>query len=188
MARQRDYQAEYARRIARGVAQGRTRSQARGHPPARAPSGGAARYDRRLEEGLKALRGGKTLNAAARAIGVAPERLRAYVRQSGVAEKRQGRWQVVNDPRHREVPLFSAGKHIRVVVPGYEESRLVGSFMATVKAFLNTNDATVLEPFVGQSVLDIAGRRHAFETRPNVLYRLDAAGGERFEQVYRIVA
>jgi hypothetical protein len=34
----------------------------------------------------------------------------------------------------------------------------------------------------------VKGKRHIFETRPNVLYRLSASQTEPFEEVYRIVA
>jgi hypothetical protein len=59
--------------------------------------------------------------------------------------------------------------------------------MSAAGRFLETNKRELLAPFVGVSVKDIAGKEHPFETRPNVLYRLTAAGGESFEQIYRIV-
>jgi hypothetical protein len=59
--------------------------------------------------------------------------------------------------------------------------------MAAVGNFRATNDRDFIKPFVGQSVSDISGRRHPFETNPNILYRLASVGGETFEQVYRVV-
>lgn len=59
--------------------------------------------------------------------------------------------------------------------------------MATVGRFLETNDRSLLKPFIGQSVRDTAGKAHPFEARPNVLYRLSSAGEHTFEQIYRIV-
>jgi hypothetical protein len=64
---------------------------------------------------------------------------------------------------------------------------MVGRFMSAVGHFLETNNRSVLTPFAGQSVADIDGRKHPFETRPNVLYRLSSAGEHTFEQIYRIV-
>lgn len=191
MAAPRDYQAEYARRIAIGEGRGLSRSQARGHArPGEAPvsgRGATPAYDPWLEQGLKAIRAGTPLTRAAPAIGVSPERLRRYVAQTGVVEKRGGRWVVGHDARLRQLPLYSRGRAVTITVAGYEPAALIGRYMAAVRAFLESNDPANLAPFVGESVADVAGKRHVFETRPNVLYRLAAAPAESFEQVYRIV-
>lgn len=192
MARQRDYQAEYQRRIERGTARGLSRSQARGHPRGgEAPAstrGTASRYDRHLEEGLKAVRGGSSVKAAAKSIHVAPERLRYYLAQTGVAEKQGGRWQIVNDRRPREMSIYSRGQLRQLVLPGYDEAAKAGGYLDAVGKFLDSNDPAHLAPFAGQSVMDIEGIEHPFETRPNVLYRLALTRDESFEMVYRIVA
>ena len=59
--------------------------------------------------------------------------------------------------------------------------------MSAVGRFLDTNDRSALTPFVGRSVVDLSGKEHPLETRPNVLYRLASAAEHTFEQVYRIV-
>ena len=191
MPRQRDYKAEYTRRIARGRAHGFSRAQARGHPrvsePHISPKLQSVSYDPRLEQGLKVLRQGKSLTAAARMIGTSPERLRRYLNRAGVVEKQDRRWVVANDDRQRQVVLYSDGQVLGVSVADYATAALIGRHMAAVKQFLRTNDPDHLAPFVGEAVTDLSGRTHPFETRPNVLYRLDAVGGETFEQVYRIV-
>ena len=187
----RDYKQEYARRIQRGVQQGLSRSQSRGHPKAREPHASPRRappaYDRRLEQGLQLVRSKRTLTSAARDIGVSPERLRHYLARTGIVEKQGRRWVVTEDRRTRQMLLFSAGDILQVLL-SWEAASLVGRYMAAVGRFLETNDPTHMQPFAGQSVIDVYGTAHPFETRPNVLYRLDATGGETFEQVYRIVA
>lgn len=190
MARQRDYHAEYQRRIQRGLQRELSRRQARGHPgvgEASVSRRPPPRYDRRLEEGLKAIRDGKTLREAARSIHAAPETLRSYIVGTGVAEKPAHRWRIGADARNRIMPLFSGGRQHTVTVDGYDTAFQIGRYMAAVSQFLDTNDPTVLDPFDGQSVTDIKGRQYVFETRPNVLYRLSQSGNEPFEQVYRIV-
>jgi hypothetical protein len=74
-----------------------------------------------------------------------------------------------------------------MVVGDFESASKVGHFMSAVGRFLETNDRSVLETFIGQSVRDISGKEHSLETRPNVLYRLSSTGEQTFEQVYRIV-
>ncbi len=192
MARQRDYRAENQRRIDRGLARGLSRSQARGHPRSgEAPVSrrtSTPAYDPRLEAGLKLIRAGTPLTRAAPTIGVSRERLRRYVIQTGVVEKQRGRWTVVQDDRVRIMPIFSGGRSITVTIAGYEQSVLAGRYLAAVRAFRDSNDPSSLTPFVGEFVTDIHGKRHVFETRPNVLYRLALGDDDPFEQIYRIVA
>lgn len=191
MATPRDYKAEYAHRLQRGAERGLSRSQARGHPrPGERATGGSALvpfYDRRLETGLKAIRERKTVREASQTIHVAPERLTAYLKQTGAVEKRGGRWRVGLDLRWRETPVYSGGRLHTITVTSYDDAFVIGRYMAVVKEFKRTNDASLLAPFVGQSVVDVQGKRYVFETRPNVLYRLTLAHGDVFEQVYRII-
>lgn len=187
----RDYAAEYARRIARGAMRGLTRAQARGHAggarPATAGAGTAPRSDPRLEIALRALRDdGATLAQAAGRGGVAPERFRAWLRATGLGERKGRRW-VVDDRRGREMEVLTRGRR-RWVVLDLEQSREAGRHRDAVGRFLADNDVGHLVPFESRGVTDRRGRFHPFETRPNVLYRLAHAGGEPFEQVYRIVA
>jgi hypothetical protein len=192
MAPQRNYASEYARRIQRGQQRGLSRSQARGHPGTGERHISARvtvpKYDPQLEAGLKAVRGGESIRGAAKSIHVAPERLRQYIAQTGVAENRGRRWRIGDDRRVRDVPLYTGGRLAVVRLPGYDEAYRAGRFMAAVSAFLATNDASLLAPFEGEYVTDVDGTRHVFETRPNVLYRLSLTAPASFEQIYRIVA
>ena len=83
--------------------------------------------------------------------------------------------------------IFSEGKSLTIMVGDLSAASLAGKYMSAVGRFLETNDLSALAPFVGRSVVDLSGKEHPLETRPNVLYRLAAAGEHTFEQVYKIV-
>jgi len=189
MRKTRNYKAEYARRIARGSARGLSRSQARGHPkivetPIR--SAGRPFEAAHIQLALRTLRQERNFAKAAKAAKVSPERLRKYAIERGLIEKAGRRWRPRADLPRRML-IFSQGRSLPITVGDIQTASAVGRFMAAVGRFLDTNDRSVLTPFVGQSVRDINGREYPFETRPNILYRLSAAGEHSFEQIYRIV-
>ena len=186
--RSRDYKTEYARRIARGLAKGLTRSQARGHARAaealvRAPKPVS---DDRIQLALRTLRQERNFTKAAKTAKVSPERLRKYAIERGLIEKEGRRWRT-RPALPRRMLIFSIGKSVVVTVADFQSASLVGRHMAAVRRFLETNNRSVLTPFVGQSVRDISGKEYPFENRPNILYRLSAGGEHTFEQIYRIV-
>jgi hypothetical protein len=185
----RDYRAEYARRISGGLAKGQTRSQARGHAKPAESSvrpAGATIDDTRIQVALQTLRKKQNLAAAAKEAKVSTERLRKYAVEHGIIEKEKRRWRIKPDLPRRML-IYSRGESLAITVGDSAAASDVGRYMAAVGRFLETNDPAALAPFLGQSVRDIAGKEHPFETRPNVLYRLSSAGEQTFEQVYRIV-
>jgi hypothetical protein len=88
--RKRDYKHEYRRRKARGKRLGLSRAAARGHARAgeRARPAGVATNPRGPEEsGLKMMKHGAGLKAAARANGISQERLRRYLHENTQATR-----------------------------------------------------------------------------------------------------
>jgi hypothetical protein len=187
MARIRNHQAEYRRRLDRGRARGLTRSQARGH--ARAQEAGLktkpVKSDERLERALRELRRTNNQVAAAKEAGVSPERFRRFLREQKLAERKGRVWEIT-DKRPRDMTAITTRGAVDLKLPDYKTASLVGQHNAAIKAFLDTNDISDLQPFEGSMIKDASGRTHVLETRPNVIRRLDASG-ETFEQIYRIV-
>src|SRR5579872_1973827 len=149
MARQGNDKTEYQRRIARGLARGLSPSQARGHPKVGEAYARAGvklpLYDRDLETGLRAVRDGKSLKAAAKSAHVSQERLRNYMVKSGVVEKRKGRWTVGQDDRKRETLMYSRGQPLKITVAGYERNADIGVYMDTVKKFRSEEHTSELQ-------------------------------------------
>lgn len=191
MARKRDYRSEYERRLANAKKRGLSRAQARGHArPGEASLRPKKTKDTaRLEAALRDMRRSGALTIAAKSHRIAPERLRRYIRELGLA-KRDGRAWSFADNRLREMTTISGGDVYKIKIIGWDQSSLNGDYLAAVRAFLRLNDFDLLAPFVGRSVIDAKGRAHPFETRPNTLHRLAAAqsGNELFHQVYRLIS
>jgi len=103
-----------------------------------------------------------------------------------VASKVVSHRRAISRKRPRRMMLmFSNGKAIRPKV-SRKIASTIGQYLNAVDEFLTTNDPDHLKSFVGRSIKDRARKSHVFETRPNVLYRLNA-GIEPFEEVYRIL-
>lgn len=188
MARKRDYKGEYQRRIANAAKRGLSRSQARGHARSgeRPIRPKPIKSDDRLEAALKRLREIGNQGRAAKDVGVSAERLRRFVRENSLAERRGKRWHIT-DKRSRRMTVISRGEAREITLRDFDQASLNGKHLAAVGAFLRTNDIDLLSPFDGQAVIDAKGKAHPLETDPNALYRLAHAGGEVFHEVYRLI-
>ena len=183
MNKPRNYHAEYLARIERGLKKGLNRSQARGHGQHAKKS----EYDRTLEGALQEFRTTGSLVKSARAHHRSPERLKRYAKEQKQVRKVRGKWQFLKDIRSRTVPLFTDGHFKVVTVKGFGAASKGFKFMIDADRFLHTNDRRYIVKWEGEGVEDMDGRWVPFETRPNVLYRLNAVEKEPFEQIYRIV-
>ena len=188
MAKNRDFRKEYERRIANAARRGLSRSQARGHAKAGEKSIRPRRATdvARLENALKAYRRSGRQIEAARSVGVSVELLRRYLREN-VSVKRRGRTLVIDDNRAREMTIISKGQVSKAILPNFDAASVNGEYLSAVRAFLLSNEPSPLRRFEGRSVTDTAGKSHPFETDPNTLYQLAAAGTELFHNVYRLI-
>ena len=189
MARSRDYKAEYARRIASAERRGLSRSQGRGHArhgEAPAKPRPPVPHDDRLEAGLRLLRQTGNQGRAAKEAGVSPERLRRFLRENALAERRGRQWQF-SDHRLRQMTVISGGEAAPLTLRGFDQASLNGQHLNAVRLFLGSNDIELLFPFEGQAVIDAQGRAHPLETNPNTLHRIAAQGDEVFHNVYRLI-
>ncbi len=128
------------------------------------------------------MRRGASQTAAAATAGVSVERLRRH-RQLNTASQKEGKRWVIFDSRPQPFWILSEGRRVSVTVPNDEGSTISAHWRA-VDGFLYSNDDELLHPFEGEGVFDVKGRFHQFETRPNVIRRLDSVGELSFIEIY----
>ncbi|MDP1912160.1 hypothetical protein [Brevundimonas sp.] len=183
--KQRDYRAEYQRRISRALATGKSRSAARGHPRAAdLPKPEPSSIDRTaaVERALGHMRRGLSQSAAAKVSGVSVEALRRH-RLLHTQSLREGRRWVIFDLRPQSFWIASQGKVVAVTLTN-DEGSLLSSYWRAVNRFLETNDDEHLFPFEGDGLYDVKGRYHPYETRPNVLRKMEAVDDLNFIEIY----
>lgn len=142
--------------------------------------------DARLERALRFVGEHGDLALAARSIRVKPERLRRIALKRKLIRKSGGKW-IVAGSLSRRMLLFSDGRELIVTTRSLKSASLIGRYMTAVRNFLRSNDPSGLVEFSDASIKDTAGKIHPFEINPNVLYQLALAGGEQFEDIYRII-
>jgi hypothetical protein len=76
----------------------------------------------------------------------------------------------------------STEKGFRLVPDG--EPLAFSAYWRAVDRFLYTNDDEHLHPFEGEGVFDVRSRFYQFETRPNVLRKLESLGDLNFIEIY----
>jgi hypothetical protein len=188
--RKRNYATEYLIRIARGLAGGKSRSQARGHARAVDLSGTTApqpfKRSEPLEDALKLMKQGVSQKKAAKQAGVSAETLRRF-QKGNTTSRREGRRWVIADTRPVSVVMATRGK-MRGVTVSHDASSDISRHWMAINHFLETNSPTHLAAFVGKGLRDSKGVFHPFETRPNVLRKLDSAGELSFIDIYRQTA
>jgi hypothetical protein len=182
----RNYKLEYLIRIARGEADGKSRSQARGHARSADLLGGTSprpfKRPEPLEKALKLMKTGVSQKDAAKQAGVSAETLRRFQKANTTSRKEGRRWNI-SDSRPVSVWMATRGKMRGVTVPRDAASDISRHWIA-INLFLETNDPSHLAAFVGKGLRDSKGVFLPFETRPNVLRKLDSAGELSFVDIY----
>jgi hypothetical protein len=142
--------------------------------------------DDRFETALKYLREGRSQKRAAEIGMVSVRRFRQFLRGNKLAKFKAGRWQIT-DRRMREITVISEGQPHLIKVRGFSPASLAMRHRAAVQQFLDSNDASLLAPFEGKDVTNIAKQTYSLETRPNVLLRMANAGSDADMKIYRLI-
>jgi hypothetical protein len=170
--RKRNYATEYLIRIARRLAGGK--SNASPQPFKRSEP---------LEDALKLMKKGVSQKEAAKQSGASAETLRRFQKANTTSE-REGRRCAILDTRPVSVVMATRGK-MRPVTVSHDASSNISRHWIAINLFRETNDASHLAAFVGKGLRDSSDAFHPFETRPNILRKLDSVGELSFVDIYR---
>jgi hypothetical protein len=188
--RKRNHPEEYLIRKARGLAAGKSLSQARGHARAADLPGTAIPqpFERSepLEGALRLIKQGVSQKEAAKQAGVSAETLRRFQRLNTTSQRVGRRWVIV-DTRPVSVVMATRAK-MRSVTVTHDASSDISRHWIAINLFLETNNPSHLAAYVGKGLRDTSGAFHPFETRPNVLRKLDSVGELSFIDIYRQTA
>jgi hypothetical protein len=180
----------YLIRIARGLTGGKSRAQARGHARAAdlptIPNPPPFKRSEPLEDALKLMKKGVSQKEAAKQAGVSAETLRRF-QKANTTSQREGRRWIIVDSRPVSVVMATRGK-MRTVTVSHDASSDISRHWTAINLFMETNNPWNLAAFVGKGLRDSHGVFHPFETRPNVLRKLDNVGELSFVDIYRQTA
>jgi len=141
--------------------------------------------DSEIETAVRLMRSGDSRKQAAKKAGVPESRLSRFLQRWKIARFKNGRWRFT-DRRRREVTVFTTLGIKKIKVRGFEAASKAMSHLNAVSNFQRTNDASLLEPFEGESIRDTRGRKHYLATQPNTIYRLAAAETNGTPEIYRL--
>lgn len=187
MARQRKYDEEYRLRIERGLAKGKTRAEARGHPLGKRSKAVKPKSDAKIETAVLAMNIGAPLTAAAKAAHVSPERLRYFIKSTGIGRRKGRKW-AMRDNRVRQVQIISGSNSRLIRVRGFKAASKAAKHDAAYQKAVDSGEFEGVLAFKGKGVRDLKGELHLFETHPNQLYRYSMKDELPFHETYKIVA
>ena len=189
--RKRNYAKEYLIRIARGLAGGKSRSQARGHARAAdLPSNASPQPFKRsepLEDALKLMKKGVSQKEAAKQAGVSAETLRRF-QKANTTSHREGRRWVISDTRPVSVVMATRGKMRSVTVSHDASQRHQPPLDCDQPCSWRPTIRRISRPSSARGCGTARASFHPFETRPNVLRKLDSVGELSFVDIYRQTA
>jgi hypothetical protein len=120
------------------------------------------------------MKAGVSQKEAARQAGVSAETLRRF-QKTNTTSRRKGRRWLISDNRPVSVVMATKGK-MRSVTVSHDAASDISRHWTAINHFLDTNSPTYLAAFVGKGLRGSNGVFHPFETRPNVLWKLDSSG------------
>lgn len=184
----RNFEKEYKDRIARGRARGLSVSQARGH----ARSGEIRRKTLTIADpsdprecALTLMKAGKTQKVAAKSAGVSVKTLRRYLKENTTV-KRKGRKVIIIDRRPVMMLILSLDNPNPYWVPVHKKAASkISHHWNAINRFIKTNKVSHLKPYKDRGVFDANRKYHPWETRPNILRKLDSIGELSFVDIYR---
>lgn len=130
------------------------------------------------------VKNGRSLRQASRKFDRDPRTVQRLARPA-LRKLRNGRWAAKNRHKLLRVLPVPTSKGLREIgVPDSKQATLLGKYWSAVEVYLRTGDASVLEKFAGDHIVDASGKRHPLLTNLDELDRVGSAAAFSFETFY----
>jgi hypothetical protein len=148
-----------------------------------------AEHDQKLWDDIGQIitevKNGSSLRQASRKFDLDP-RIAQRLARPALQKLRNGRWAAKNRDKLLRVLPVPASEGLREIgVPDSKQATLLGKYWSAVELYLRTGDASALEKFAGEHIVDASGKRYPLLTNLQELDRLGSAGAFSFETLYR---
>jgi len=131
------------------------------------------------------MKAGKTQKVAAKSAGVSVKTLRRYLKENTTV-KRKGRKVIIIDRRPVMMLILSLDNPNPYWVPVHKKAASkISHHWNAINRFIKTNKVSHLKPYKDRGVFDANRKYHPWETRPNILRKLDSIGELSFVDIYR---
>jgi hypothetical protein len=114
----------------------------------------------------------KSLTKASKDNGISPKTVRRAI---NVLERIYNKWPLGLSDKVPDKPLkiYEHGRIKHILVNRGRASSAIGQYFNAVRKYLDTGDESVLKQFKKMWIRDAKGRIHRFETRPEVIERIE---------------
>jgi len=131
---------------------------------------------------------GATLTQASRKFDIDPRTVQRLAKPA-LRKLKNGRWAAKKSDRLlRVLPLPNREGLIDIGVGDSRQSTVIGKYWNAVDLYLRTGDASSLQAFQGNDIIDADGKPVPLMTDIRELDRLGSAGSLSFESLYARVA
>ena len=136
-------------------------------------------------EVLRLMKGGKSLTASSKSIGIKPEIIKRNLGRFIYKRKRKWHAKKVENNIQRELQIYERGKVMSIIVRNSKDASIIGQYYNDVKHGLITGDWEPLKKYKKRKIRDVRGKVHKLETNPSKIQDIELTKEEpEFFDIY----